>query len=167
MSFHFKIRSDLLTEVRQDLARPHKHAWERVGFLRVGLAHGDKETLLLATEYQPVADEDYVVDPSVGAMISRDAIRKALEWADVWHGGVCHIHAHIGRGTPRFSTDDIRGNDRVIPSFFNIAPGKIHGAVVLSDNRMAGAVWTHKTATPAEIGRWTIVGAPLRVWRST
>lgn len=134
--------------------------------MRVGLAHGDQETLLLAAEYQPVADEDYVADPSVGAMIGRDAIRKALEWADGWHGGICHIHAHVGRGVPRFSGDDHRGNARVIPSFFNIAPGKIHGAVVLSDDRMAGAVWTGKTSTPIAIGRWTVVGAPLRFWRS-
>jgi hypothetical protein len=59
---------------------------------------------------------------------------------------------------------DIESNARLIPSFFNIAPGGIHGAIVLSDDRLAGAAWTGKLHAPQPIDRATVIGAPIRWW---
>src|SRR3546814_10531128 len=55
---------------------------ERDVFLTAGavrMANGD--VALLAREYQPVADADYVPNPRVGAMIGPDARRNALQFA--------------------------------------------------------------------------------------
>ena len=164
MRFHFRIADGLLTNIREDLDRAHQFAWERVGFLRVGLAAGGDETLLLAAEYRPVPDEYYRQHPTAGVSIGSDAIREALEWADGWRGGIFHVHAHRGLGIPAFSRMDIESNARLIPSFFNIAPAGIHGAIVLSDDRLAGAVWTGKLHPPQPIYRTTVIGAPIRWW---
>jgi hypothetical protein len=161
LKYHFKITRVLLDAIRTDLARPHEHAWERVGFIRAGLASAKDETLLLAAEYAPVADEDYEKCWSVGAKINATAIRKALAWADGWRGGIVHVHAHEHFGRPKFSPDDIDGNGRLIPSFFNIAPARIHGAIVLSRDQLGGAVWPSKVGQPIVIKRISIVGAPL------
>lgn len=164
MRFHFRIAEVSLTSIRDDLDRQHQFAWERVGFLRVGLAAAVDETILLAGGYRPVPDEHYRHHPTAGVSIGSDAIREALEWADGWRGGIFHVHAHRGLGVPRFSRMDIESNARLIPSFFNIAPSGIHGAIVLSDDRLAGAVWTGKLRPPRPIDRITVVGAPMRWW---
>ncbi len=162
MKFHFRIEAALLKHLRRDLDRPHALAAERIGFLRAGLANAGETTLLLAAEYRPVADTHYRYHPMAGASIGPDAIREALEWTDGWRGGVFHVHAHLGRGIPAFSSLDVTNNARLIPTFFNIAPDRIHGAVLLSDDCVTGAVWVGKTARPVPISRTTIVGAPLR-----
>lgn len=164
MNFHLRISDRLLRQVRVDLARPHPLAAERIGFLRMGLANAGETTLLLAAEYRPVADQHYRHDPKAGASIGPDAIREALEWADGWSGGVFHVHAHRGRGVPVFSRLDVTNNARLIPTFFNIATGKLHGAVLLSDDCVTGAVWPSKTGQPVPVARTTIVGAPMRSW---
>jgi hypothetical protein len=164
MRFHFKISERSIKNIREDLDRSHQFAWERVGFLRVGLAAGVGETLLLAGAYRAVPDDQYRKHPTAGVSIGSDAIREALEWADGWRGGIFHIHAHRGSGIPRFSGMDIESNARLIPSFFNIAPTGIHGAIVLSDDRLAGAVWTGRLHPPKAIDRTTVIGAPLRSW---
>ena len=165
MRYHFKIVDSFLDDVRADLERPHEFAWERVGFIRVGLAMGQDETLMLAAEYSGVADEDYEQCWSVGAKINANAIRKALAWADGWRGGIIHIHAHQGYGKPKLSPDDREGNERLIPTFFNVAPSKVHGAVILSDDQFAGLIWPSKTALPIEITRFSVVGSPMRIIR--
>lgn len=164
MNFHLRIQEDLQRSVRADLERPHPLAAERIGFLRMGLAAAGDETMLLAAEYRPVADVHYRYDPMAGATIGPDAIREALEWADGWRGGVFHVHAHIGHGVPTFSPLDVKNNARLIPTFFNVAPGKVHGAVLLSDDCVTGAAWPQKTARPVPVARTTIVGAPIRSW---
>ena len=164
MNFHLKIEDGMLRRVRADLERPHRLAAERIGFLRMGLADAGEAILLLAAEYRPVADGHYRRDPMAGASIGADAIREALEWADGWHGGVFHVHAHFGRGVPVFSPLDVRNNARLIPSFFNIAPDKVHGAVLLSDDCVTGAVWPAKNARPIPVTRATVIRAPMRSW---
>lgn len=164
MRFHFRATRNLLDRIRDDLARPHRFAWERVGFMRVGLASGDEEILILGADYRPVPDEHYLANPDAGASIGREAIREALEWADTWHGGIFHVHAHRGTGIPFFSSLDLDGNERLIPTFFNIAPHRIHGALVLSDDRMFGAVWTGKTESYRPISRMSVIGTPMTYW---
>lgn len=65
MNIRFKITSALLATVRIDLRRPHPFAHERVGFLAAGLAAAHDELLILARDYRPVRDDEYLRDPSV------------------------------------------------------------------------------------------------------
>ena len=80
MKTHFKIRRSLLDHIRTDLERPHVFAGERVGWITTGVTRvGRGSLILLAIDYHPVADGDYLNDRSVGAMIGSNAIRTALE----------------------------------------------------------------------------------------
>ena len=81
MRVRFKITTGLLASIRADISRPHAFAYERVGFVSAAVAWSAWGVLILAQEHHPVADEDYVPDPSVGAMMGPEAIRKAMEWA--------------------------------------------------------------------------------------
>lgn len=99
MTIIFRARSDLLNAVRGDLHRLHPFAAERVGWLvcRAGRLV-DGGLVILASGYDAIADEDYVDDPSVGAMMGPTAIRKAL----------VHVHMHGHRGRTGFSEVDDR-----------------------------------------------------------
>jgi hypothetical protein len=168
MTIIFRARSDFLAGMRRDLQRAHRFAAERVGFVvcRAGrLADGG--LVILAADYDPVSDEDYVDDPSVGAMMGPAAIRKALERA--YNGGaedlsLFHVHMHEHRGRTGFSEVDDRESRKFVPDFFNVAPAMPHGAIVLSLDQAVGLCWRALGAMPVPIDRFASVGAPLQTW---
>jgi len=164
----FRARSDLLAAVRKDLHRPHPFAAERVGFLicRAGrLADGG--IVVLAIGYDPVADDHYLDDPRVGAMMGPAAIRAAMQRA--YHGGaedlgLFHVHMHGHYGPTGFSAIDARESRKFVPDFFHVAPGMPHGAIVLSLDQAVGLCWPVPGASPLPIDRFGSVGAPLLTW---
>jgi len=162
MSAHFKIRTDLLADIRSDLARPHSFAFERVGWISAGVSRiGEGTLMLLAHSYHPVADDDYINDRSVGAMMGSAAIRAALERSYKGRTAALHVHAHEHEGKPGFSGTDNRENAKFVPDFFNVAPHVPHGAVLLSHDNMTGNIWLSRVNAPMPITRFTAVGAPL------
>jgi len=164
MTTRFKITRRLLRAIRQDLERPHPFAYERVGFLSAGLSSTDSNLLVLAREYRPVADDDYLHDSSVGAMMGPEAIRKALQWAMAERVAIFHVHAHHGRGQPGFSGVDLREQAKFVPNFFQIAPQWPHGALVLSDDSCFGHIWLDGSKPGDAITGFVEVGAPLATW---
>lgn len=166
MNIRFKITSALLTTVRIDLRRPHPFAHERVGFIAAGLAAAHDKLLILAREYRPVRDDEYLPDPSVGAMMSADAIRRARQWAMDDRVAVFHVHTHGGRGIPGFSGVDVRENAKFVPNFVSVAPHAVHGAVVLSDTAAFGQVWLDRKSPQAFISAFSEIGLPIRSWRA-
>lgn len=99
-----RIPQDLLQEMQQDLARPHPHAAERVGYMSVGWSRGeDGEWILIGAEYLPLSDERYIPDPSVGARIDGVAIREGMQYVHDTGRGLFHVHTHDGvRRVPNF-----------------------------------------------------------------
>jgi proteasome lid subunit RPN8/RPN11 len=166
MKIRFKITSALLTTIRTDLRRPHPFAHERVGFVAAGLAAAHDGLLILAREYRAVRDEEYLPEPSVGAMMSADAIRRARQWAMDERVAIFHVHTHGGNGIPGFSGTDSRENAKFIPNFVSVAPHSVHGAVVLSDTAAFGQVWLGRKSPQPFIGHFSEVGAPIRNWRA-
>jgi hypothetical protein len=168
MSVVFRARSDLLAKVRADLHRRHSFARERVGFFTCQAGHlADGGVSILATGFEPVADEDYIENPRVGAMIGPAAIRKALQLA--YNGGaedisIFHVHMHGHRGMPGFSDVDHRESRRFVPDFFKVAPRMPHGALVLSKDQAFGLCWKRPDERPVQITRFASVGAPLKLW---
>jgi hypothetical protein len=160
----FKIRSALLTTIRVDLRRPHPFAHERVGFIAAGLAAAHDELLILAQEYRPLRDDEYLDDPSVGAMMSAQAIRRARQWAIDNRAAIFHVHTHGGRGIPGFSGVDMRENARFIPNFVSVAPQCVHGAIVLSETTAFGQVWLDRNSPQPFIVAFSEVGMPIRSW---
>ena len=168
MTVIFRARDDLLDAVRRDLDRRHRFAAERVGFLlcRAGSLAGGG-LVILAADYHAVEDDDYLDDPTVGAMMGPGAIRKAMQRA--YNGGaqdvsLFHIHRHEHGGMPGFSRVDLLESVKFVPDFFNAVPAMPHGAIVLSHDRAAGICWPKRGASPVPIGRFASVGAPLCVW---
>lgn len=162
MKLSIRIESGLLVKIRADLARRHKFAWERVGFMAANATGSAAGILLLVRGYQPVADEDYVRATNVGAEIGSEAFRKALQWAYRPKSALIHIHAHHRSGRPGFSGIDLKSGRTFVPSFFVTIPRMPQGMVVLSDDAATGLVWLAETRAPLEIDNFSQVGMGYR-----
>lgn len=164
MSVCLKINRSLMEAIRRDLSRPHPFASERVGFISANLSSAADDLWILVRGYRPVANEDYLRDRSVGAMIGPEAIRKALQWAMSEGVAIFHVHTHCGTGVPDFSDTDLREQARFVPNFFQIAPQCPHGALVLSNNSGHGNIWLNCKKPYEAITRFVEVGAPINSW---
>lgn len=166
MKVTIRIASSVLDAMRADLARPHAHAWERVGFLTAGATLSADALLLLVRGYRPVDDDDYNWVPGVGAEIGPDAMRKALQWAYRPRSTLLHVHTHHGRGRPAFSGVDLTSGTLFVPSFFTTVPRMAQGMIVLSDDAATGLLWLADDRPPVTIHDFMQVGARYRRdWR--
>jgi hypothetical protein len=142
---------------------PHPFAAERVGFISVrATTAGDDSLVLLAADYFPLADDEYVDDTSVGAMMGQEDIRKALEIALLRSVGMVHVHLHEHHGRPHFSRIDVREQAKFVPDFFKVRREMPHGAVVLSHDRANGRVWLDRD-TIVDISEFDVVGRRLTI----
>jgi hypothetical protein len=157
MKITFTFPQNILVSIHRDLDRPHKFADERVGFISCEYRAASSGGIeLLAREYYPVADDHYIDDPRVGAMMGSSAIRSALQYAYQHPVSMFHIHRHEHRGCPKFSPVDARENARFIPDFWKVRPSYPHGAIVLSQDSMSGMCWTQPTMSPSPISNFVI-----------
>ncbi len=160
----FRATTDFLHAVRDDLQRRHHFALERVGFIAVRAAHGLDQTVLLAESYVPVADADYLRDPTVGAMMNSEAIRKAMDVALLSRAGIFHVHMHHRPGRPWFSPTDLREQTKFVPDFFNVCAEMPHGAIVLSPDGAAGRVW-YGPERVGPISEFNVIGSIVTIQR--
>lgn len=164
MRIRFKITQALLGAAKHDLLRPHPFAAERVGFLscRVGATDSDG-LIVLAHAYHAVEDPDYVDDPTAGATMGPDAIRKALQMAWQNRRAMFHVHLHEHHGRPAFSRIDSVESNRFVPNFWHVRPEMPHGALVFSIDGAYGRCWYPGQNAPAEIAEFSFVGSPTRL----
>ncbi|MGE0271508.1 MAG: hypothetical protein AB7M05_17690 [Alphaproteobacteria bacterium] len=161
----FRATQTFLSRVRDDLTRPHSFAYERVGFITVRAAQGTEGLILIAENYYPVADQDYIRDQSVGAMIGQEALRKALELALLKGVGVFHVHMHGLSKHLWFSGTDLREQIKFVPDFFSVCPQMPHGAIVLNSRAAAGRVWLGPKKV-RKIDAFDDVGSRLAITRA-
>jgi hypothetical protein len=166
MNILFKATDDFMVRVRKDLSRAHSFADERVGFIAVRATMAAEQLVLLVQDYYPVADEDYIRDPSIGAMISQEAFRRMLEIALLNQVGIFHVHQHLFPGRLWFSSIDLREQVRFVPDFFKVRPNMPHGALVLSSHAAAGRVWLAPDKIEP-IREFNIVGPQIKVSHSS
>jgi hypothetical protein len=163
MKARIKIPNAMLDEIRDDLHRPHAFAYERVGFMTAGVTQAAPgQLLLLARAYRRVADEDYVPDPTVGAKIGSDAMRKAVQFAYQPRSALLHIHSHGGHGRPNFSGVDLTSGAEFVPGFFHSVPRMPHGMLVMSNNSATGMLWFGPEETGTYVAEFVGVGTPYR-----
>lgn len=160
----FRATQKFMHQVREDLERKHAFAFERVGFIATRTTKGAEGLVILADGYYPVADDDYVPDRSVGAMLGSEALRKALELALLQGAGVFHVHMHGPAPRLWFSGIDLREQVKFMPDFFTVCPQMPHGALVLDATRAAGRVWLAPDRI-AVIDEFNIVGGRLVIDR--
>ncbi len=168
MKVAFKITRALLGRTFDDLSRPHPFAAERVGFLscRVG-ALRPSGWVVLAHDFHSVADEDYLRDRTVGAMMGPAAIRRAMQVALSHEVCMFHVHIHEHRGQPWFSGTDLRETAKFVPDFWHVRPQLVHGAIVLSVDSAAGLCWHPQHSKPFRFSDFSVVGAPTTAVRSS
>jgi len=158
----FRTTDQFLRDVRQDLVRPHRFAAERVGFISIRAAVTSESLILLAEGYHAVADDDYIDDQTVGAMMGQEAIRKALIVALLQPLGMFHVHMHEHRGRPAYSPTDRREQLKFVPDFFKVRPQMPHGAIVLSHDRAIGRTWLDRD-TVINITEFNIIGSQMTI----
>jgi len=128
-----KLPGSLYRHMLADLKRPHRFAYERVGFVYAKTTVlSDGTYLINYTEYHPVADEHYVEDDSVGARIGSAAIRGAMQKILDENCSGFHVHLHNHVGQPRPSGDDKEGLPGIVESLANLKPSLPHGILILS-----------------------------------
>lgn len=164
MKVRFRILKGLHNRVREDMARRHEFAFERVGFVSAKLGNrGTDELLVLATNYHPVADENYIDDPGSGARINSAAIREAMQLILDTGEGLFHVHRHAHRGKPGFSSMDLKETPRIVSSLRVVGPDQAHGMILLSNDHCIARVWTPLSDEPLVADRVTIVGYPMDI----
>jgi len=123
-----------------DLCRPHAYAHERVGFISTTSKRTDSNTIIImVTSYNPVRDESYIEDRSVGARINSVAIREEMQRIFDNSSGSFHVHLHSHNGTPTPSFTDRKEIPGIIESFSNVGDGP-HGILILSQDSFYGIV---------------------------
>src|SRR5205807_791399 len=123
--------------------------------------------LLFPVDYLPLQDEHYIDenDPLLGAAISGDALRSAVQCVLDAGMGAFHVHMHAHhRGRPRFSSTDWHDLPDIVQSLRNANPRLIHGALLLSQDMATGALWLPNLDVRKPLVPWvSIVGSPLRI----
>ena len=158
---HLRIPRALFNYMESDLSREHDFAYERVGFLFVNTGHTQNNTLLLASDYVPVADDNYIRDSEVGAKINSSAISEVMQKIlDTGHGAL-HVHIHHLSGIPQFSKIDNKNLSLLIPSFKSVGRGTINGALLLQNDSFNSLIWLPGQESPTKLNELTIIGYPL------
>ena len=162
INIQIRIPKALHETMLTDLKRPHKFAAERVGFLFTKSKYLNESTvLIIATEYQPVEDWDYIEDNSVGASFNSDSIAKAMQGALDRQSGCFHVHLHAHKGKPYPSYTDKNGLPGVVHSLSNIASKQANGILILSENAFYSEIKIGRETTFHNAQTISVVGYPM------
>ena len=159
-----RIAGSLYEKLKSDLNRPHRHAYERVGFALSRMKFlNDESVLIVIYDYNPVADEDYVRDRSVGARINSSSIRIAMKQSYFSNSGCFHVHSHYGTGIPGFSSVDLAELPKIAKDFRNVAPENAHGLLLLNENSVSAHVWLPGEEEPVTNCRISVIDFPIGI----
>ncbi len=162
MNIILKLANRLVEEMRSDLRRPHEFAYERVGFLYCKQSALRSGNLLLAVRFQPIRDDQYIADPTVGARFDSSSIRTAMQTALSEGLATFHVHLHEHSGRPHLSGTDEREMRALMPCFVNLRPDRFHGALVLSGDSATARVWGLQGVRGQPVDKIVLVGAKMK-----
>ena len=160
-----RIPETLYAVVKEDLARPHAYAGERVGFL-VGrtVKTQTSAVLVLLHDYWAVADEHYIEDELVGARIGSDAISAAMKRCANGRlalDGIFHVHLHEHFGPTGMSRTDQKGIPPMIHGFAAMNRDAVHGIIILSKDHGRAWLWRDKSMSGTAADKLVVVGSPI------
>ena len=166
MNVEIRIPGALYCEAFEDLRRPHPHAYERVGFFSSAVKLlNPQHCLVLLNRYHSVADEHYLEDPTIGALIGVESITAAMQRTLSERSGQFHVHIHEHCGEPRPSVDDIKGLPPVVRSLSATAPKQASGYLILSRDRAWSEAIVPGQAEPIIATKISVVGFPMKFLR--
>ena len=164
-----KMTGLLYEELKEDLARPHPFAAERVGFVfgKLGSLPEDGKTVVL-TRYHSIPDTQYEEDDTVGARIGSGAMTAAMQ--AVFQGraareGIFHIHIHDHQGPTGMSRVDAHDLPPMMPGFQAMSRSAPHGIIILSRDHGSGWVWLPDQDEPIYTKSITVIGTPIHVFQ--
>lgn len=157
-----RISQDLCNQIRNDISRPHKFAYERVGFV-IGNSKvlSESEDLICISEYIAIDDNHYIKDETVGARINEDAIRNAMQIAMNKKCSIFHVHVHFGEGTPDFSLTDFDELPSIAEAMVNANPSNVHGVLLLNSNGANAILKIKKSKGKVYLKKITVIGYPM------
>jgi len=158
-----KIPRDLYEQARVDLLRQHEFAWERVGFFSTRCSKTQTQTIVHCVAYDPVQDDHYIEDSSVGVRIGPKAITEAMGRSLNNSVGQIHVHWHGGKGLPHPSTTDSKELPPVQQSLRNANAKEGHGWMILGNHDAWVSVCLPEEQVPVLESPVTIVGFPTIV----
>lgn len=167
LSIDIRMSKALYDLICKDLARPHEHACERVGFVfgRISERYG-RDPIIYLMHYQPVADERYIQSNDFGALIDDAVILETMQEIRRQRGtgyGAFHVHIHEHVGQPSFSRPDIKSLPAMIPSFQRMDTKGADGLLLLSENHGIAMVWlSDQDAVFAST--ISVIGAPIKIF---
>jgi hypothetical protein len=159
MQLTLRIPKYVLEQARQDLARPHSFAFERVGFFRCRPTIQPK--LVVISGYDAVPDGEYMFDSTAGACIGATAIQSALQRILTHGSGQVHVHWHEHDGPTGPSRTDLRDQPRLVQSFQNVDETLPHGIVILSNTHAWGVLLLPGTKRFQEIKKISVVSGGI------
>jgi len=162
-----KIPKELFDQARSDLLRPHRFAYERVGFFSTRCSTMNGTILVHCISYHPVGDDDYIEDRSVGVRIGPNAITEAMSRALKDSVGQIHVHWHGGTGLSGPSPTDTRELPPLTKSLRNAFASGAHGWMILSQDDAWTSLLLPSHTQPLDESPVSIVGFPTTVKRRT
>src|SRR5258706_14024832 len=102
MNVRLRITRQFFERMSADLQRPHNFAYERVGFMFCKQSKIPSGILLLPYKYEPIRDDQYLVDETVGARFDSSSIREAMQIALAEGSSAFHVHLNNHKGFPVF-----------------------------------------------------------------
>ena len=163
-----RLTRNLYNTIRQDIARPHEFAFERIGFVFGKLGNeNSSEPLVLLYNYMPVPDSQYIDDPKVGARIDGDAVTSVMQQVlndRSKRVGTFHVHVHEHFGKPGLSSTDRREIPLLIPSFQSVGKEAAHGLIIFSKDDGTSWVWLPGEKSSRVASRIVVTGAPLAIF---
>jgi hypothetical protein len=168
MTVKVRLTRELLVQIRNDLARTHAFAAERIGFAYGRwVVAGEGERLLLLSGYEPVADEHYLYDPRAGARIDGRAIRGAMQGVLDRGEGAVHVHMHDWPGRPVLSRMDAEEIPQVVTGLRRAGPTYAHGILLLHQVECAAWIWPPGEEEAEKAESVSVVGFPLEIFGGT
>lgn len=162
-TIQFRISKEIHIKMFKDLERSHHFAYERVGFLFAKtIVLSPNHYLIIATDYRPVEDDNYIDDPEVGAKINSTAIRNAMQDTFDKKCGCFHVHIHNHKGKPYPSPTDREGLPGIVDGFANIASKHANGFLILSKDAFYTAIKVGGSDKLFEATSITVVGYPMQ-----
>lgn len=159
-----RIPAGIHKQMLMDLRRSHAFAHERVGFLFTK-ATQVSSTMVIVTcyEYQPIDDQHYIRDKSVGAKVNSTAIRNAMQIILDESCGCFHVHLHDHTGRTSPSGTDQRSLPPVVQGFSNANNEQAHGILILSSDSFYGSVKYKNEQSFISPQLVSVIGYPMKL----
>ncbi|MGA9049001.1 MAG: ThiF family adenylyltransferase, partial [Dehalococcoidia bacterium] len=135
---------------------------EHGAVITAGVVQTSREDRLLARELFVAKDgEDYVQGEYGYRMLKANFIRDKILYCREQRLAYLAVHCHGGSDSVRFSLTDLASHERGYPALRDIVGGQPVGAIVTSQNAIAGDIWL-PDGKRATIAKTLIIGTTVQ-----